>query len=122
MSELQEIKLETLDGGGAAELFNNRFEELLRNIADPNTDPEAVREITLKVKVKPHKSRELGDLSYNISLKTAGPRSVSAMAYFGKTRDGRLIAQGKDPRQMELDETPGSDPAVRPITARAEAR
>lgn len=99
------------------ELWNDRFEELLRNVADPNTDPEAAREITLKVRLKPHKSRELGDVTYSIALKTAGPRPISAMAYFARTADGRIIAQGKDPRQLDaLD----PEPAVHPITSKAQ--
>lgn len=121
MSELQEITLETLDGGGAMELWQDRFEELLRNVADMNTDPEAAREIVLKVKVQPHKSRELGEITYAIALKTAGPKPISATAYFGKTEDGRIVAQGRDPRQGDLLEQE-EEPGVRPLTFKAEAR
>lgn len=50
--EKGEITLMTLGGGVAQELFAREMAKVLASIADPNTEPDAPREITLKVRFK----------------------------------------------------------------------
>lgn len=113
-----EITLATLDGGGAAELWQHEFRRLMTNIADRNTDPDAVREITLKVKLKPHADRELLETKYTVTSKPAGHKPVGGFAYIGKTRDGTVVATGKDVRQTDAFETEEEKAAVTPITSK----
>lgn len=59
MRQEQNVKLENLGCGAAAEMFQKELENVIANICDPNTKPDAVRTVTLKVKIKPGKDRSL---------------------------------------------------------------
>ena len=58
LGQYQEVNLENLNSGAISDLFENELEKMLANIADPNTKAETMREITIKIKVKPNESRE----------------------------------------------------------------
>lgn len=53
------LNLDTLQGGAARELFEIELQKVLRNIADPNTKPDAVRKLTLEVTIKPNEKRSM---------------------------------------------------------------
>ena len=65
------ITLATLGGGAAVEKFGRELEKVIENIKDPNTKPEAVREIVIKVKIAPDKDRSLGAISVSAASKLA---------------------------------------------------
>ena len=69
------ITLTTLGGGAAVEKFDDAFQRVLDNIVDPNTKPDAVREIILKVKIKPDENRNVGHVIISCDPKLA-PESV----------------------------------------------
>ena len=56
-TQVEQVGLVTIGGGAAVERFDYEFASVLQNIQDVNTDPKAVREVTLKVKVKPNDDR-----------------------------------------------------------------
>lgn len=60
--ELSELTLETLGNGAASDLFDEEFHKVLRNIADPNSDAKAVREVVLKFRIKPSEDRSRADI------------------------------------------------------------
>lgn len=104
MQEREPITLSTLGGGAVEELFQEELERVLRNIADPNTEPEALREITLKVKVRPNKDRSVGDLQVVPSSKLAPNKTFSSVVYMGR-HQGQLIAQEHNPQQLSFEST-----------------
>jgi len=59
MSDYTDVTLETLNNGAAMDLFDLELERVMQNIQDENTNPEAVREITLKISMKPNEERSL---------------------------------------------------------------
>lgn len=57
MSRKEMITLENLGGGAASEMFSASLEKVVENIVNPNTKPDQLRTITLKMKVKPDKKQ-----------------------------------------------------------------
>jgi len=99
MSEEVVLNLENLGGGAAAELFNAELQHALDNIADPNTKPDQVREVTLKLKVKPSENRRSATIEVAASSKLAPVRPHSDVIYIGK-KHGKNVATGSDARQL----------------------
>jgi len=101
MQQVQGVTLTNIGGGALAELFEEELARVLANIADPNTDAEQKREITLKVVVKPKHDRQALDVDLKCSSKLASIVTVSTMLFMGRA-GGRLVAVESDPRQSGL--------------------
>lgn len=99
------VSLETLGGGAVMEKFEEALKEVLENIDDPNTSPEAAREINIKLKIKPNKNfpRELGEYSVQVTTKTAPTKDFGGVLYFA-TDGGEFVATEKDQKQTNLFE------------------
>ena len=91
---------------------------MLENIYDENTDPEAKREITLKVTFKPTEDREGLGAHVQVTSKLAGFRPIQTHLHMGR-KDGQLVAVGFDPAQFDAFR---SDNSVTPLPARENAR
>lgn len=100
----QYVSLETLGGGpgkessAAIELFNVEFQRVLENCLDENTKPDALREVTLKVKIKPDKDRERCLVEIGAVSKLAPVHPYPTQFYLGKDA-GRVVAVEDDPKQ-----------------------
>jgi hypothetical protein len=92
------VTLYTLANGAAAELFEAELQKIIANILDPNTDPIAVREIDLRVKIKPDNERRAGAVSVQVISKTGPTKGVGTMFWFGK-KQGQFIAVENNPQQ-----------------------
>ncbi len=101
MTALQNVSLASIGGGALAELFEAELAKVLGNIADPNTDPETKRAITVTVAFKPKKDREVVDVQLKCASKLAGVVTFSTQVFVGK-HQGKLIAVESDPRQSNL--------------------
>lgn len=64
MSGFELASLRTIDGGNAIEKFDFELQRTVENCLDQNTDPKAIRTITLKVKIKPSADRTSADVTY----------------------------------------------------------
>jgi hypothetical protein len=101
------VSLATLNNGGAIELFDKELDAVLQNILDPNTKPEAAREIVLKVSIKPAENRRHADVSIHVSSKCAPPAESRTVFFLGSKR-GHAVAAERDLNQLSfLDEEPG---------------
>lgn len=117
MTKLHNVSLETLAGGAVPERFDRELERVLKNIADPNTDAQAVREISVKVRIKPAADRESAVVRLDVASKVAPAKPVATPIHFGTDRTtGKLVAIGYDPRQPELpfEGHQRQDPDVKP--------
>jgi hypothetical protein len=92
------VTLYTLANGAAAELFEAELQKIVANILDPNTDPDAVREINLRVKIKPDNERRAGAVSVQVISKTGPVKGVGTMFWFGR-KAGQYIAVENNPQQ-----------------------
>jgi hypothetical protein len=100
--EIKEVELENLNGGAALELFADEWRRVMENIIDPNTRPDAVREITLRIKVKPDKTRRAASTEISIGSKLQRVKPHESFIYF-ETREGKIKAYPDDPNQGTLD-------------------
>lgn len=109
------VSLTSLKGGVAVELFDYELHRVLENIADDNTEPDEVREITLKVAFKPDEDRQAVAMQIKCKAnKLAGPKQQGSVAYVGR-RHGAVVAVEYDPRQVDIfDPDAGAD--ITPIT------
>lgn len=74
MSDYTDVTLETLNNGAAMDLFDLELERVMRNIQDENTKPDAVREITLKISMKPNDDRSLVATAVSCKSKLASTK------------------------------------------------
>ena len=99
----QHVTRLTLADGAAAELFQEEFQRVLENIGDVNTDPKAVREVHLRVRIKPNEMREVGSVTIDASSKLTPVKKAETVFYFGK-RNGRVVAVENNPKQLTFDD------------------
>ncbi len=111
---MKEVTLDTLGGDGfLEEVFQEEWEKLLANIGDPNTKPDAARELRLTIKVKPSKQRDIAKVSIEPTLKLAPIAAKESHVMFGFDGE-KVTAYSSNPKQFELDET--TDEAGRVIS------
>ena len=97
----EQVTLDSIGGGVLNELFGAELDRILANIADPNTDAKALREVTIKVAFKPTADRDVADVQLKCSSKLAGISTVDTRLFMGR-KGGKLIAVESDPRQSNL--------------------
>jgi len=111
--KLDKVTLASVSRGAAPQLFEYEFNRVLKNIQDPNTDPEEERSITLVVRFKPAKSREEAMTRVQVkSVKLACARAVDGHMFMGR-EDGTdskspIIAVCQDAKQevIEFEDVP----------------
>ena len=99
------VTLTTLANGAALELFDGELSKVVENILDPNTEPDTVREVVLKVKIKPDASRKNAAVYVQVSSKTGAFKGAGTMFYFGK-HQGKAFAIESNPDQGKLFDQP----------------
>lgn len=95
------VTLDSIAGGALPELFEAELARILSNINDPNTDIATKRVMTIQVKFKSNRDRDVADVELTCSSKLAGIMTVSTQLFMGRHK-GRLVAVESDPRQTKL--------------------
>lgn len=106
MAERPIDSLDQLMDGGVRERFNDALRKVWDNVYDPNTNPTAAREITMKVKIKPSERRDAAAFSVDIMPKLAPPISLSQTVMLQLNGDGSITATERTdqiPGQMNMD-------------------
>ena len=107
------INLQKLAGGAFAEKLNEALLQVADNIQNPNTDAVAKREITIKIKFAPNKTRQLVNTTISVTTKLAATEAIDTQMLMGKDlKTGQLeIAEynGQTPGQMSLFDEPEDD-------------
>ncbi|MDE7242259.1 hypothetical protein [Desulfovibrio sp.] len=109
-----ELNAATLASGGMVERLNEEIQKAVCNCLDINTEATKLRTVSLKIKIKPDKSRCFGEVSVETSssLAPAAPIATSiSMSTNLKTGEvsAAEITSGEDPAQEIL---PGVDGAM----------
>jgi hypothetical protein len=105
------VTLANLAGGGVQELFAEEMTKVLRNIGDVNTEARAVREINIKIRIRPNEERRIGDVEAGVTSKVAPVKRVSTVLYIGRHK-GEMVAVESDPKQRGLFE---NKPDIQPV-------
>lgn len=100
MTDLKEVTLDTIAGGMAPAVFEHLLDQVMENIADPNTDPQEVRAITLQFKIKPSKSRNEAAVLLKSGVKLASVEDHTGVVFMRHTKSGTQ-ATTHDSRQTE---------------------
>ncbi len=85
------INLETFANGALAERMDQALKEVLENIADPNTDSNIKRKLTLEMKFDTSEDRELTEVEIIAKTKLAPRSSVSTKILIDRTLDGEVL-------------------------------
>src|SRR5687768_11127103 len=112
MSGEEEVTLENLAGGGAAEMFEAAIAQVVENVLDPNTDAKSARKITLEVTIRPTSTdRRQSSARVSVKTKLAPANDLTTTLYMGKVGE-KYIAAGIDRRQIPLFQPPGKEQGV----------
>ncbi len=98
--------LSDLMDGGVEERFNDALDKVWQNVYDPNTNPVAVREVTLKIKIKPNERRDACDFNVDVIPKLAAPVPLTQTVMLQLNGDGSITATERTsqiPGQLDLD-------------------
>ena len=99
---MKPVELSSLQQGVVLDMFNEEFDKVLRNIADDNVKPDAVREITIKVSIKPDKTRQTATTKVDVSSKLAPVKSSDGMMFIGFDENNKPQAYEDNFNQQEL--------------------
>jgi len=117
------INLETLAGGAFAEKINEALGQVAENIQDQNTEATANRGITVNIKFKPSKNRQMVSTSISVQTKLAAAEAIDTQIVMGvnmKTGQIEIAEYDQAFNQMPLTELePVEEPAA-PETAAQE--
>ena len=110
--KLEQVELSNLGGHGAMEeQLAASMEKIMDNIADPNTDAKALREITIKVKLRcTDDSRKTLRMDTVFQEKLAPRTAISGTIFAHKDEDGKRCAVVDNQEQPDIDfdkEQPG---------------
>lgn len=106
------VNLENFAGGALTEKFNDGFKEVLKNIADLNTDYKKKRKLTLELEFLPDEDRELSLIDIKVKTKLIPPIPVGTKILIDKDGNGNIVAseyqkQVKGQQYMKIDEETG---------------
>jgi hypothetical protein len=102
ITEPKELGLMSMNGGAVEDLFNEELGKVLRNIGDLNTDPEAVREICVRIKIAPSKDRMTAATLIQATSRLAPNVPVAGSAFFA-FENNKPKAYTHNPNQMVFD-------------------
>ena len=86
-----------LAGGGFAEKLNDAIMQVAENILNPNTDPKAARQITIKLNFKPNSRRTMTDTTITVVTKLAPAEAIETQFAMGRNlRTGEIEAAEYD--------------------------
>ena len=113
-SEPNVITITTICNGGVPEVFERELREVLANIADPNTEADKTRGLTLKFTFKPLEDRSGAIVSFSCRP-VLQPVKVATSPVFLSRHSGQLQAYALDHRQVSMfggDESPNKTVAI----------
>jgi hypothetical protein len=101
------LTMETLCGGGVIESLHHEIQNVLDNVADPNTEAKKVREVRLVIKVKPNDHRNMADVTVQASSKLIAAAPLATSIIIDKDGNRTVAAElygGENPGQLTLPE------------------
>ena len=91
MTEKDQISLKSIYGGAIVEAVDHELQNVLANISDVNTSPGQTREVTLKIKIKPNKERNIAQLTFQASSKLAPAEALETSILIDRDKSGKAV-------------------------------
>jgi len=114
---VKKIELQTIQNGAISDLFGEEFKKVLTNIEDENTAANSERSITIKIAIKPDKTRRTGEVKVQVSSALAKIRPAESFLFFDRDEEGSFTAYADDKGPELTGLTEGSDSKVKPFKA-----
>ncbi len=106
MENAKEFDLSAFAGGAVSERIQDAIQRVYENIADPNTEVDKARKLTIELIFKPSKAdREMVDVQV-VAKTTLQPRkAISSTMVIAKDGNGTVMAQewGKNVRRGQQE-------------------
>ncbi|MDR3173792.1 MAG: hypothetical protein LBU19_06050 [Treponema sp.] len=94
---MKKTELSSIGRGVITELFDEEFRKVLTNIADENTEAKAERSVTIKIAIKPDKTRRTGEVKVQAYSTLAKIKPAESYVFFDVDEGGTLAAFEDDP-------------------------
>ena len=91
-TEKEPITLGTLYSGAVIEAVDHEIANALANIMDVNTSPSQARTVTLKLKIKPNKERNIAGVTFQAKSSLAPAEALETSIIIDKDKAGRAVA------------------------------
>lgn len=102
------VDIANLAGGAMAERINRELQKLAENVMDPNTRADAVRTLTISIKIKPNEARQLGAADIEVKSSLVPAKGVPTAFVFDFDKDGKAIMKelntGNDRNQLAMND------------------
>lgn len=85
------IDINNLAGGAMAERINRELQKVAENVLDPNTKAEAVRTVTVSIKIKPNEARQIGSSDIDVKSSLAPAKGVPTQFVFDYDKEGKAV-------------------------------
>jgi superfamily I DNA and RNA helicase len=94
---MKKIELPNFQHGAVIDLFNEELEKVLVNIRDENTEAKEERSVTIKIAIKPDKTRRTGEVKVQAYATLAKIKPAESFVFFDVDEDGKFAAFEDDP-------------------------
>jgi hypothetical protein len=94
---LRKIELSQFQHGAVIDLFDEELRKILANIEDENTTPNTERSVTIKIAIKPDKTRRTGEVKVQAYSTLAKVKPAESFVFFDVGEDGKLAAFEDEP-------------------------
>jgi len=94
---MNKIELPTFQCGAVIDFFDEELKKILANIEDENTVADKERSITIKIAIKPDKTRRTGSVKMQASSTLAKTRPAESLLFFDRDEAGKFSAYEDDP-------------------------
>ncbi|GIO33099.1 hypothetical protein J2TS6_42400 [Paenibacillus albilobatus] len=85
------VDISKLAGGAMQERINRELKKVAENILDPNTKADAVRTVTISIKIKPNEARQMASSDIEVKSSLAPAKGVPTAFVFDYDRDGKAV-------------------------------
>lgn len=91
--EMKEVSILEMAQGAVQEQLQYETGKVIRNILDPNTDPKALRSITVKLSFKPNEARENVVVQAKCESKLAPITPVETMLFVSESGESAKVME-----------------------------
>ncbi|MDP4095448.1 replication terminator protein [Paenibacillus sp. P96] len=102
------VDINNLAGGAMAERINRELKKVAENVMDPNTKADAVRTVTVQIKIKPNDARQIGNTEIEVKSSLAPAKGVPTQFVFDFDKEGKAVMKelnlSNDRNQMAMND------------------
>ena len=98
---IKNVNLSNFNNGALEEMFAEELKKVINNIADPNTEAKAIRELNIKIKIKPSESRKAVETYTEVTSKCAGYKGFENTMFI---KNNMFFDMNQDQEKIDFDD------------------